>query len=895
MEAVAIDYQVLAPLFRQVYALAATLVVRLDTEEDLHIAEVRNSIVRLMNELQAEADRLEAGDAFAEVQPLLQGLLQDVVRNSSWDHITRCTYCKWEVRDMIMPPGLLLEQAEDVRTAQTRGESVRDKAELMLHVLALAKREPYFLERWRALQKDMLRLAQPELRAEDFPEAPISPDLGQPWRLNAIDLHLPEEPPQNPLGRVGAAWRTMEAFCERYKINPAQQSWFLLLGQRASGKTALLRTPEADFAAIEETPSEGPGANVCWFYKSDGHMVLDVPGRMVADDAEASDRAQYLHLLDLLRSHRRDKPINGIVLAVPLEQVLESETAAQKLGAQLRGLLQLTARKLSMRPPVYVVFTQCDQLFGLAEFAMALSPTRRRELFGITPDGELGDPFSKEDFRERFWRQIQHVQKLVPHLLAQSPSPRDAAGVIGMPIELGAQSQALGEFLETLMLSLGDKPLYLYRGAYFTAARPGGHQTLRELAFVPPSERLAKPLMGGVTGVSLFTGDLFGERIFAERNVFLPRFEVGLDELESDRSYTSSIKWPWKSVLRIAGAAVLLVLLIWFVHAVWTLTEARHQRIVVAGVPFQFTLVPGSKFAMGSPGSDPLRFPDEHQHLVEVPHFYAGTFEVTQRQWRAVMNNNPSFYDCGVDCPVHNLSYEDALAFVDQLNQQHGTAEPLGHFALLPEAQWEYAARGGSAAQFPGVATPGTSAVEPPEAALQAWYIMNPTAPQLRQPQAVGLLRPNHYGLYDMGGNIAEWVADVYRAYPGGRVEDLLTQAPDQHILRGGSFFLEYRNIRPASRGPFPADYHDRDSGLRLQWVPAPETLPGKYLGERAWMTRAYFATSDWLAANRDWLLKNAGDFGAWLGKAWDSLTAPAPAPTKDAAPAAAAPAPAAK
>jgi formylglycine-generating enzyme required for sulfatase activity len=104
-------------------------------------------------------------------------------------------------------------------------------------------------------------------------------------------------------------------------------------------------------------------------------------------------------------------------------------------------------------------------------------------------------------------------------------------------------------------------------------------------------------------------------------------------------------------------------------------------------------VIPAGRFLMGSPASEAGRSTDEGpQRWVDVPRFAMGKFEVTQRQWEAVMGSNPSrFRACGPDCPVENVSWNEAQNFVRRLGQRTGQ-----NYRLPTEAEWEYAARAGS-------------------------------------------------------------------------------------------------------------------------------------------------------------------------------------------------------
>ena len=170
----------------------------------------------------------------------------------------------------------------------------------------------------------------------------------------------------------------------------------------------------------------------------------------------------------------------------------------------------------------------------------------------------------------------------------------------------------------------------------------------------------------------------------------------------------------------------------------------------------EFVWIPAGKFIMGSPADEALREPDEVQHSVTISTgYWMGKHEVTQREWVAVMGSNPSLaWRCDLDCPVNQVSWEEAQDFIGKLNEREAGR---GYVYRLPtEAEWEYAARAGT-----------TGARHGPFDEI-AWHSMNSGS----APHPVGTKRPNGWDLHDVHGNVGEWTADWYGAYPSGPVTD---------------------------------------------------------------------------------------------------------------------------
>lgn len=218
----------------------------------------------------------------------------------------------------------------------------------------------------------------------------------------------------------------------------------------------------------------------------------------------------------------------------------------------------------------------------------------------------------------------------------------------------------------------------------------------------------------------------------------------------------------------------------------------------------EMVMIPGGEFVMGD---DKSGFNDEKPaHRVTVPGFLLGKFEVTQGQWRALMGSNPShFENCGDTCPVEMVSWEDAQAFVTKLSEKTGQ-----RYHLPTEAEWEYAARAGRQ-------TIWHSGNDAAQLGRYAWYRDN--AGQKTHPAGEAL--PNQFGLYDMHGNVREWVEDCwhdhYQAAPkdGSRwgIDCLVISL---RVLRGGSWFDYAVSTRAAYRIHFEHNNRDFHVGFRV-------------------------------------------------------------------------------
>jgi formylglycine-generating enzyme required for sulfatase activity len=216
------------------------------------------------------------------------------------------------------------------------------------------------------------------------------------------------------------------------------------------------------------------------------------------------------------------------------------------------------------------------------------------------------------------------------------------------------------------------------------------------------------------------------------------------------------------------------------------------------GVTMEFVRVPPGDFMMGCAPNDNQCFDNEKPaHRVRITRgFEIGKYEVTEAQWQAIMVTSPVVPVKGENNAVGFIGWAEAAEFISRLNARND-----GYRYRLPtEAEWEYAARAGTTAPYAGTSLDAI-----------AWYGQNATG----KPYVVGQKQPNAWGLYDMHGNVWEWVQDWYDAgyYAGApAVDPKGPPAGTYRVLRGGSSFSTTRFTRNSVRyfvGPtFSTDFY---------------------------------------------------------------------------------------
>lgn len=228
-------------------------------------------------------------------------------------------------------------------------------------------------------------------------------------------------------------------------------------------------------------------------------------------------------------------------------------------------------------------------------------------------------------------------------------------------------------------------------------------------------------------------------------------------------------------------------------------------------IGMEFVQIPAGEFYMGSLAGIIHIIPDSGRpvdegpvHRVKIPQsFYLGKYEVTQKQWRDVMGNNPSYFK-GDDLPVENIPWNDVQDFIKKINAKEGVTK----YRLPSEAEWEYAARAGTITSY-------SFGYDESKLGDYAWCNNNDGD----KTHEVGKKRPNPWGLYDMYGNVWEWVQDKWhKNYDGAPNDGSAWEigSSSARVIRGGGWFYPSFNCRSAYRIEYVVDNHVEVIGFRL-------------------------------------------------------------------------------
>ncbi|MEX1325518.1 MAG: SUMF1/EgtB/PvdO family nonheme iron enzyme [Desulfobacterales bacterium] len=235
---------------------------------------------------------------------------------------------------------------------------------------------------------------------------------------------------------------------------------------------------------------------------------------------------------------------------------------------------------------------------------------------------------------------------------------------------------------------------------------------------------------------------------------------------------------------------------------------SEQQKALTNIIGMEFFFIQAGSFTMGSStGNDDERPP----HKVKISKsFYLQTTQVTQGQWQKAMEGNPSnFKDRGAYCPVEQVSWDMTQGFIKKLNKMEGSSK----YRLPTEAEWEYACRAGTTTEF----SFGDYAGQLGE---YAWFNGNSGKWLNKKTHRVGTKKPNPWGLYDMHGNVWEWVEDdwhdTYEGAPADGSAWVDNPRSANRVIRGGGWGYGARLCRSAVRHGYSPGGRGRGIGFRL-------------------------------------------------------------------------------
>lgn len=346
--------------------------------------------------------------------------------------------------------------------------------------------------------------------------------------------------------------------------------WYVFVGAPGSGKTTALMNAGLQFLLGDgqggKASVQGVGGtrNCEWWFTQDA-VLIDTAGRYATQDSDKDvDASAWDHFLALLKKTRPRQPINGVLLTVNVQDLLQQGAAErQQHAAQLRARLNELQAKLGVRAPVYVLVTKADLIGGFNESFEALNQDERNQVWGFTFD--VATPAGDDPMAAfpALYQQLQ--QRLVSQLVDRLEGERDVlrrSAIFAFPQEFAALQPLLGDFLRAVFSGGGQvERAPLVRGVYFTSGTQEGSPIDRVMGALASSFGMGgrSAAVAPGRGKSFFLHRLLRDLVFAERG-------LGLHDPVAERR---------RQVLRLSAMAGMVLLSVAVVLG-WAVSRARN-------------------------------------------------------------------------------------------------------------------------------------------------------------------------------------------------------------------------------------------------------------------------------------------------------------------------------
>lgn len=311
-----------------------------------------------------------------------------------------------------------------------------------------------------------------------------------------------------------------------------QLPWYVIIGPPGVGKTTAVVNSGLKFPLLERFGPEGVagvgGTRNCDWYFTDEAVLIDTAGRWTSQDSRAGvDKTAWQGFLELLRKHRRRRPIDGIIVALSVNDIARADPAAREADAKtVRQRVEEVYAVLKLRAPVYVVVTKCDLVAGFTEFFADLRQRDLEQVWGTTfPVTRSQKPNAAlSGFGADFDALIDRLTGRVTLRLQQETDVARRGLLVGFPQQLAILKEPIAEFLNAAFRETTFESPILLRGVYLSSATQEGAPVDRLAGAVAQAFGFERPALPAFAtrGRCYFLTQLFREVIFKESALVTP-------------------------------------------------------------------------------------------------------------------------------------------------------------------------------------------------------------------------------------------------------------------------------------------------------------------------------------------------------------------------------------
>jgi type VI secretion system protein ImpL len=304
-----------------------------------------------------------------------------------------------------------------------------------------------------------------------------------------------------------------------------EQPWYAIIGPPGAGKTTALLNAGLRFPLAAEMGQGAVagvgGTRLCdWWFTEDA-VLIDTAGRYTTQDSDAAvDRAGWEAFLDLLKRTRARQPLNGVIVAIGLDEIAAAPREERLAHARaIRRRIKEIGDRLAIRLPIYAAFTKADLLAGFSEFFDDLDRERRGQVWGATFPLTEREAGPVGGFTSEFQLLIERLNARLFDRLQAERSPQRRGLIAGFAAQVASLEAPLTEFLQEAFGGSRLDPAAMLRGFYFTSGTQAGTPIDRLTAVLARSfgmDQQRAPSLRPVEGRSYFLGRLIREVIFGE-------------------------------------------------------------------------------------------------------------------------------------------------------------------------------------------------------------------------------------------------------------------------------------------------------------------------------------------------------------------------------------------
>lgn len=296
--------------------------------------------------------------------------------------------------------------------------------------------------------------------------------------------------------------------------------WYVIIGPPGAGKTTALANSGIEFPLKQAEPVSGfGGTRDTDFWFAENAVLIDTAGRYVSQDSHAEgDKAGWENFLSLLKKHRPNQPINGVILAFSVEDMLNGTPESLTRHAEtVRARLAEIHQTLKIDFPVYVMFTKADLIAGFREYFASFSQSRRKLVWGATFQTSDRKAITHEAVPAEFDRLVARLSDEVIDRLAEEPDGISRIAIFNLPGQMALLRDNIADFLRRVFEPTRYKTNAILRGFYFTSGTQEGTPIDQVLgALNPVGAGIAAPAFMSGRGKSYFIHDLLTRVIFPE-------------------------------------------------------------------------------------------------------------------------------------------------------------------------------------------------------------------------------------------------------------------------------------------------------------------------------------------------------------------------------------------